>query len=174
MKKEIKGLETLNKDLTKLLKKYGVSSVTVNCEIDGFEYHPEDKSIGISILSSSENLSYMWFEEFVERRFNFKAMNSFMMLLFHEIGHANTTIDTLNDYFEPKRIKLYERMEKEYDTEAESKCVFFEYFGSVEEIVATAWAVDYMKNNKVEIANLYSKIVKALNKFYKTNNLIED
>ena len=173
MKREIKGLETLNKDLTKLLRKYGISSVSVNCEIDGFEYHHEDKSINVSLVDTSENLGFVWFEEFVTRRFNYMPINSFMILLFHEIGHANTTIDTLDEYFTPKREKLYARMEEEYDDNAKCKSVFFEYFDSVEEIVATAWAVDYMKKHEVEIANLYYKIVKALNKFYKANNLTE-
>ena len=170
----IRNLNKLNKQLTKVLKKYGVNSVTVNTDLDGFEYHCEDNSISISIRDTSENLGYSWFEEFIERRFNYKAINPFMILLFHEIGHANTTINTLNDYFEPKRIKLYERMGVEYDTLNESKSVYFEYFDSVEEIVATAWAVDYMKNHEVEIAKLFYKIIKILKRFYKANNVTED
>ena len=171
---DLKGYEKLNEEIGKLLADYGVTSVSINCATDGFEYHPLDNSICISIINPYACLGYMWFVEFCEKRFNYKTDNVFMLLLFHEIGHIHTYNETLNNYFEPKRKKLYERMAIEYDTDSQSKGVFFEYFESVEEIIATTWAIDYLTKNEEEVKNLFYEICSLLNDFYELNGITEE
>jgi hypothetical protein len=45
----------------------------------------------------------------------------------------------------------------------------YEYFNLPDEIVATAWAVEYMREHEEEIKIMWEHILKAIHKFYEKN-----
>ena len=57
---------------------------------------------------------------------------------------------------------------------ARSKELEFEYFNLPDEIMATQWAVNYIKNNPERVKIMWHNIQKALKKFYKKNKVTED
>ena len=93
----------------------------------------------------------------------------------HEVGHSKTDAqiqDELYDFC----FKEKERIDKEMqlvETIEEAKKLEWQYFNLPDEIVATAWAINYAKTYPKKVEKMWRKSQKALLKFYNKNN-IED
>ena len=167
---EVKGLNKLNKTLKKVFKKFDVNKFYPT--EDEFECVFSEKAIGYTLIENLPHNNY--YIEFVKRHFHYEPVVPFMLFLFHEIGHLYTDNFTLNKYTEIKRNNLYEKMENLYTNDEQFKSYEFEYFMLPDEIVATAWAIDYMRNHEKEVQKMWKEIYNALQKFYKLNNITEE
>lgn len=168
MKKKIKGLKKLNKAVSAELAPFGITKAICGTE---YSYIYSDESITFKITEGT--IEDIWFAEFVKNRFGLET-ESFILGILHEIGHhqANDEIEgAIFDFCTAEK----ERISAEMKTanEARSKELEFEYFNLPDEIMATQWAVKYIKANPNHIKQMWKKIQKALLKFYKKNGIEE-
>ena len=166
---EVKNVNKLNNDLKNIFKKFNITKFYPT--EDEFECVFEDRVIGYTLISNLPHNDY--YIEFVKRHFHYEPIAPFMLFLFHEIGHLYTDNPTLNGYTEKKRQKLYDLMSDPTVSNELFKSYEYEYFKLPDEIIATAWAVDYMKNHEKEVYKMWKKVYKALQSFYKVNGLLE-
>ena len=162
---EIKGLNELNNTLKNIFKEFNISEF-YSAE-DEFECEFEDRKIGYTLVENLPHNNY--YVEFVKKNFHYEPIVPFMLFIFHEIGHLYTTNATLSAYSEKRRTELYEKMGTPDLPNGQFKCYEFEYFRLPEEIVATAWAVEYMSTHEEEVLELWKKVYNALQVFYKLN-----
>ena len=90
-------------------------------------------------------------------------VDTFLLSLFHEIGH-NETIDGLTD----EENYISDTMKKEINSENETAET---YFYAPDEYAATAWAVNYINDNKEEVMELWKKLQPAILNFYASNDI---
>ena len=62
----------------------------------------------------------------------------------------------------------------ETDDREQIKLINYKYFSLPDEIMATSWAVDYMKKHPRIIAKMWDEMWSAILNFYEKNNLEED
>lgn len=166
---KIKGLKKLNKALSAELAPFGISKAICGTE---YSYLYSDESITYKITQGT--IEDIWFKEFVKERFHIEP-ESFILSILHEVGHhkANDEIEgALFDFCTQEKQRISAEMESA--DEARSKILEWEYFNLPDEIMATQWAVNYIKQNPKKIEKMWLNILKALDKFYKKNNIEED
>ena len=159
---KIKGIKKLNATIKKELEPFGVK---VHYEGE-FICDLVEKSVSYSFVSGT--IEQKWMMEFVKKKFKYTPINHFMLALLHEVGHAKTTSIALYEYSEKARKKIDKKMEKA-GTRKEQKKVEFEYFSLPEEVTATAWAVEYMKNNEKKVEKMWKNIEKEIFNVYEKN-----
>ena len=140
-----------------------------------FGYDAETETVYFSILINER--SDRLFTEYIRKTFNFKVPNIFIMSLLHEVGHYFTWSN-----FSKKRIKNAHKIKKIIESELKElttshpdyDIVYSKYFDLQIEKVATAWAVNYYKNNKERCDTFYSKFEAELHKQYSKLNITEN
>lgn len=168
---EIKGMEKLNKAITNTLKPFGISEARLT---DEYAYMFTDESVNFKI--TEDTIGDRMFAEFIEERFDYKVRFPFVVSILHEIGHHKTNDDidgSVYDFCEKEKIKLTEDMEKA-KTEEEIRKLQYRYFNLPDEIVATAWAVNYCKEHPKKVETLWKKMETALMDFYKENGVLDE
>ena len=163
--KKIKRVNKLNKVITKELKPFGIRKATMSNE---YAYYFNDSHITYTLI---ETINDEWFNEFVKERFNLSDTESFVLSLLHEVGHhkANSNIDGDIYDFCMKEKKRLEKCIKKSDCTEEIKKLNWEYFNLPDEIMATQWAVNYIKRHPKKVEKMWDNIYKELLKFYKKN-----
>lgn len=140
-----------------------------------FSYDAETQTVYFSIIINER--SDRLFSYYILKTFNFKVPNIFIMSLLHEVGHYFTW-----ENFSRKKIKNAHKIKKIIQSELKEltpnhpdyDTVYSKYFDLQIEKVATAWAVDYYKNNKKRCDDFYNKFETELHKQYSELNLIEN
>ena len=168
---KIKGLKKVNKKVTKIFRKeWGIRKVALG---DDFEYNFVKDRVQFKITHSIED---ELFNKFVAERFglNLNAESGFLFSLLHEVGHRENNDDIDGDVYqfcidEKNRISAELRTNPTL-TYDETYALESQYFNLPDEIMATAWAVNFLKENPQKSAKMYKKIAKILQKFYKMNN----
>jgi hypothetical protein len=119
------------------------------------------------------------YNEFVLERFNLDVSKfSYLFALLHEVGHHKTLPfvwgewDNLNltyDFCQREK----ERIETEMvdATEDEIKDLEWQYFNLPDEIMATMWAVNFVKKHPKRAKKMMKEINKNYQDFYRKNNV---
>ena len=164
---KLKGRKTLNKAITQTLEPFGITSARLS---DEYCYYFEEESIDYTlVITESDKI----FNEFVKEYFDYDIKNTFIFSLLHELGHRfnNDNIDgSLYRYC----IAEKERIEKTiFDTDDNFffKLYNYQYFKLPDEILATAWAVDYAKAHPKQLQIMWEKMEKAIHNFYRINKV---
>jgi hypothetical protein len=163
----MRGIKALNKAIQTEVKMFGIEDI----RMADWGYYSDDYSIEYTLFEN--RIEDELFLDFVKERFNYKPLNNFMLSLFHEIGHhytydEATESDIIYDFCQAEK----ERIEEEMQTATSNrkiKKLEYEYFNLPDEIVATAWAVEYMREHEEEIKIMWEHILKAIHKFYEKN-----
>ena len=164
----IRGKKALNKTVSTVLAPFGISKAVLS---DSYCYMWEKEIVEFSIMSDIED---DWFNEFINERFGYEVQHNFVISLLHEVGHHFTYNDVDGSVLafcsdEKERIDV----EMEDADEVRSKELEWQYFNLPDEIVATAWAVKFAKENPEKIEEMWATLRKALFKFYEENGLTE-
>ena len=163
----VKGTRKLNKAISAVLAPFGIAGAKLS---DEYSYHYDTEKIYYKVTENA--IEDIWFLEFIEERFGYKPKYPFVMSLLHEVGHheANDEIEgALLDFCLMEKQRIAEEMETADDEE--SKKLEWQYFNLPDEIMATAWAVNFSKNNPDMVEQMWTKMRKAFYKFYTANGL---
>ena len=164
----VRGEKKLNKAVSLQLKPFGISKAECSNE---YAYYRNSERITFKL--TEDTLEDRWFMEFVKERFNFDVKYPFIFSLLHEVGH-HMTDDDLDDitYHFCESEKMFIDEEMQTADMRKSKDLEWKYFGLPDEILATTWAVDYMKSHPRKVERMWNEILVALKKFYRKNGLI--
>lgn len=161
---KLKGCKKLNKAITAQFKPFGITKVI---GADDYAYYFDDAIVTfrLNITDSDEA-----FSKFVKERFNFEDDNIFMLSLLHEVGH-HVTDDDINENIYNFCKQEKDRIESEIYNVDEDRWLElqYQYFNLPDEIMATQWAVDYIKKHPKKVRKMWKKCEKALHKFYAKN-----
>ena len=163
---KVKGIRKLNKAIGTQLKPFGIIGAELS---NTYAYiRGEDR---VTYKLTEGTIEDKWFIEFIKERFNYIARYPFIMSLLHEVGHHKTDDDITDNVYvfcekEKKRINKAMTRAKTLKT---CKKLEYQYFNLPDEIMATAWAVEYAKKHPQEIENMWNKSREALIKFYEQN-----
>jgi len=162
-----KGRKVLNKTISNELSAFGIKKAVCGDEYS-YDY---DKEI-VTFKESENGIEDIWFTEFIKERFNYDVRYPFVMSLLHEVGHHKNNDDVVGEVYdfclaEKERI-MYETMAT--DDEETAKALTWQYFNLPDEIMATAWAVNYARKHPKKIKKMWKKMRSALLDFYEKNN----
>lgn len=166
---KLKGKKKLNKAVSAQLAQFGIKDAKLSTE---YSYMWKKERITYKLTETIED---ELFNAFVLDRFGYKVENTFIFSLLHEVGHhlANDEIDgAICDFCNKEKRRINKGM-KIAETEEEVKILEYQYFNLPDEIMATQWAVNYAKQNPLEVGVMWACIKQELEKFYKKNGLTE-
>jgi hypothetical protein len=168
--KKLKGTNAFETILTEIASTFGVDKVII---ADDCCYWSDSHTIWIKIVDDEYDKMFM---EFVSERFDIDIGSSLLIGLLHEIGHYET-LDEMSELVIDMSDKENDRIEKEMkDTEDwnEIRRLEWQYFNLPDEIMATYWAVDFIKNN-FQLVNIWNKrLQKAYEAFLRINNIVDE
>jgi hypothetical protein len=147
----------LNKKVTLFVQSFD-EDLTAKLGID-FEYSFEKERVQFPL--DVDDIHDIYFVDFINKVFGYKVKNVYMMSLLHELGHHFTGFD-FDDEEEEHYLKRIKKISKQLSKNPEDRMSYFEYYSLPQEIAATAWAVNYYRNNEKEIRREWKKIKKAL------------
>lgn len=156
MKKKIR--KRLNMAVTKELKKFDIDKARLD---DDFAFYYFDNTVTFKL--NNDDTEDKYFLEFVKNRFNFITDCPFILFLLHEVGHSmteNDIVGAVNDFCLAERERIMLGVNSNI-TKEERKKLNFEYFNLPDEIMATAWAVDYIKTNPKKIKKMRKRLENA-------------
>jgi hypothetical protein len=165
MNKKLKGVKKLNKSISKSMYPFGINATILQ---DEFAFYFDNNIITFKLI---EDNSDEYFSHFVKQRFNFETDYTFILSLLHEVGHYKANDEIYGDIYN-FCISEKERIEKEIEKAQKTSDVIklsYEYFNLPDEIMATQWAVNYMKKHPKKVKKLWKNINNAIQKFYQKN-----
>ena len=165
MNKKLKGVKKLNKSIGKSMYPFGINATVLQNE---FAFYFDNNIITFKL---TEDDSDNYFSHFVRQRFKFETDYTFVLSLLHEVGHYKANDEICGDIYN-FCISEKERIEKEIENAQKTSDVIklsYEYFNLPDEIMATQWAVNYMKNNPKKVKKMWKKMEKSIKEFYQKN-----
>lgn len=167
----IRGSKILNKAISAELAPFGIRRCVLGTEYS-YSFELNDIIFKLDLTYEDE-----LFSNFIKERFDYDDTGiEFLISLLHEVGHskANEEIDgAIYEFCESEKYRISEAMNKA-TTKEEVKKLEFEYFNLPDEIMATAWAVNYAKQHPLEIQIMWAVMREAILNFYKANGVTED
>lgn len=116
------------------------------------------------------------FSQFLLDRFDYIDKYPFIMSLLHEVGHAKNNDDIDGDVYAfclGEKYKIQIAINKTDDTDdARILNLYYRYFSLPDELMATAWAINYAKKNKKQIKEMNKKITQAVDEYNKTHKMV--
>jgi hypothetical protein len=164
---KVKGIKKLCKAVSAQLKPFGITAANLSTE---YSYVFADGSVTFKITEGS--IEDIWFNEFIEERFGYHVENTFIISLLHEIGHAKANWEiegALQDFCLAEKERISEGMYDNADNLEVQKILEWQYFNLPDEIMATAWAVNYAKEHPKRIRKMWKQFEKAFHDFYEKN-----
>ena len=169
---ELKNIQELNKEIFLIIRDIvGIKNVGVAFGSDFYTYYAQKKVV-YSIIKADQTDKE--FNECAKKNFNYMpkdSIDSFAISLLHELGHIET-MKTFNkisialDGIEKSIIQTF------IDTDFDKKRVIAKtYYSLPTEYTATKWAVDWIRKHPNKYKVMLKRIEKALNDFYKINNI---
>ena len=167
---KVKGAKVLNKVISQELSGFGIKKAVCTNEYS----YLFDKSI-VTYKLTEGAVEDVWFSEFIKERFGYEVRYPFIISLLHEVGHHKANDDICGEVYD-FCMSEKARIENEIQTaNAErTKELEWQYFNLPDEIMATAWAVDYARNHTKKIKKMWKKSKKALMDFYEKNGIFEN
>lgn len=149
--------------ITRYLNQY-LSKFDLTCFYGtDFSYYYLDNTIEFSLINDDNSWN---FESFCREKAPDIDADSFLYSIFHEIGHAETGDDISDmdmNYSRDEKNRLAKELELgKIDISVANRI----YYNLPDEIAATEWALDYMRNNQKEVKELWNKIQSVLMKLY--------
>jgi hypothetical protein len=167
---KIIGFRTLNKKITEAFKQMLDDDINIRFRWSETPCYRCDKNIiEYGLLEGSKE--DIWFNEFIEERFGYKVENTFMITMLHEIGHL-MTIDDIDGIAYEFCLREKERIEAEMQkakTLKQEKILEWQYFSLPDEIVASAWAVEFIRDNEELVNAIWAMCLTAIHEFYAKN-----
>ena len=168
---KLKGIKKLNKAITAELKPFGISKAICS---DEYSYNFDEESVNFKLTEGE--IEDKWFIDFIKERFNYTPRYPFVISLLHEIGHhkANDEIvDSISDFCDNEKERISNNMLTAKTTK-ECKILEWQYFNLPDEIMATAWAVNFAKKHPKKIKKMWLKMKEALLNFYEINGVMDE
>ena len=166
--KIIKGANKLENTINKFLAPFELTS----CLSSDFSYEFAKDRVNFSLTVTDRSSKY--FQDFIHSIWKDVAIDTFLISLLHEVGHAETWDDLEDEdiaYSDDMKVFIQEELAAGV-TEARRKELYFEYFNLPDEIAATTWAIEYIKENAAEIALDWVIISKAIIEFFEANEIV--
>ncbi len=151
--------ELLSKTIKKFFNNEGFE-VDVEYNSD-FAYEYATSTIYYSFLIPDKSGEYLM--EFAKEHGLLYDCGSFVLSLFHELGH-HETLDLLDEQEEEKSLRIKKKL-------TSSKEDNFIYFNLPDEFAATEWAIDYINSNKQKIKSLLDEVMPMVESIF--NELIK-
>ena len=166
---KLKGYKKLNKAITAPLKQFGIKKAVCG---KSYCYLFNKEKIIFQLTIGIED---KWFNTFVKKRFNYKIEYPFVISLLHEVGHHLNNEDIDGEVY-AFCLSEKARIDKEMPsaTKKRQKELEFQYFSLPDEIMATAWAINYAKKHPKKIKKMWRKMQPAILEFYAKNNITDD
>lgn len=160
---DLKGIEKVNQIIDSFVNQFGLRS---EMGTDFSYYYPINKITWSFFMTEESNKS---FEKFVENTFPDINCNTFIWSLLHEIGHHETIDNWTGDeqyIFDSMKEDLEDRLleEKEFD-------ICTEYYSVPDELEATTWAAEYIRDHEPELRSFWDKFQVAANEFAELNEV---
>lgn len=156
-----------NKELAKLNKTIGRFVESFGCNFGGMSsdfhcYCGEDDAYTVfySILTPADTDSR--FVNMFADEFHINGVGVFTLSLLHEIGHCFTYQNLSKNDIEFSN-KSKEIIDEIKDRETKDR----EYFHLPDELIASAWASNFIKNNRKEVLHFDNLMKKELKRFYR-------
>lgn len=168
---ELKGLNELNRKMTEALSAFNVRAEAG----DDFAYYWEQELVTFPVVAYNSN-GDIFLEEFIKDRFGFVHIDHFVALLLHEVGHhlANEETDegAVADFCWEEKERIEQELKEcaEDDYEAKKR-LHYQYYNLPEELMATQWAANYIKENPLAVNKLICACESALYEFYEKNEV---
>lgn len=163
---KLKGVKKLNSHMNKVLKPFGLKSALGK----DFSYNVITEIVQYAIVVDEDQNNF--FSEFIEKNFDYKVTDIFLVSLLHEVGH-HFTVDDFDDAewgFDHTQKVFIENSINEDNYREKS----FEYFSLPTEFAATAWAIEYLKNHEEEMYRRWNEMLQHIQHFYNRNGVIDD
>ena len=168
MAKRLQGKRELNKAMTEIFKPFGISKVFL---ASTYAYYFEDEKISFKLTENTfEDTAFI---NFVEQRFDYKIEHPFIFSMLHELGHHLNNEEIEGEIYE-FCMREKDRIETAIQTAFDEDTLTIleeQYFNLPDEIMATAWAVDYAKRHPKKIKKMWRECEKAFHAFYEKNNI---
>ena len=152
----MKGKRKFRNVIAKILENFDVRVVLG----DDFSYDPETRTVYFTPFTCSvDDFHRQWISDFFD--FTVTERNYFLFSLLHEIGH-HYTMESLTD--EDLEYEILCRQALKFSDESDNR-KNEAYFSLPSEIIATQWAIDFMKDYPRWCKKMTKRIYKALDKF---------
>lgn len=153
----LKGIVKINRVLDKFLEPF---DCTADLGTD-FCYIYSESKIEYALVESEQSIAD--FMGSVNRLHPRVKADCFLWSFLHELGH-NETMNEMTDEEIDESEAIKEKIEK-------GELSKFAYYDTVEERLATEWAVEYAETHTEELLTFWNKLQKAIMDFYKENNI---
>lgn len=164
----LRGKKILNKAISAELAPFGIRRCILGTEYS-YSFLKNDIMFKLD-LGYEDGL----FSEFLKERFDYDDTGiEFLISLLHEVGHsiANEEIEgAIEDFCQQEKARIEKALQTATDDDMIKK-LEFEYFSLPDEIMATQWAVNYAKENPLEIQIMWMKMARAIRVFYQMNGV---
>ena len=166
---KLKGYKKLNKAITAPLKQFGIKKAVCG---KSYSYLFNKEKIIFQLTIGIED---EWFNTFVKKRFDYKIEYPFVISLLHEVGHHLNNEDIDGEVY-AFCLSEKARIDREMlsASKKRQKELEFQYFSLPDEIMATAWAINYAKKHPKKIKKMWRKMQPAILEFYAKNNITDD
>ena len=170
---KLKGLTKLNKAVSAELAPFGISKAKLS---DEYSYVYADDSVTYKVIA--DDIIDKMFNDFVEERFGIDTTfyGSFVISLLHEVGHykANDEIEgAIYDFCVNEKKRIHEEL-MEVDAEEQIRALEYQYFNLPDEIMATQWAVNWIKKHPKKMKMMNENMRKAVLEFAEKNGFFDE
>lgn len=165
--KIIKGANKLENTINKFLAPFELTS----CLSSDFSYEFAKDKVNFSLIVADH--AGVYFQDFIHSMWEEVTIDTFLLSLLHEVGHAETWDDLEDEdiaYSDDMKAFIQEELAAGV-TEARRKELYFEYFNLPDELAATTWAIEYIKNNAIQLVFDWEIISNAIVEFFNTNDI---
>ena len=158
----LKGINEITNILNEYLAKFDLIAVFD----DEFAYYSGWNEIHYTV--AVENKADILFQNFAHELRPEVTCDTFLLSLYHEIGH-HETVDELTD----AQIRMCREKKAFIDIVGHFniEAAHNRYFRMLDERMATEWGLDYIINHSDEVKKLWLKLQPAIMQFYKLNNV---
>ena len=167
----LKGTRKLNKTISNELSVFGITKCILGTEYS-YSYDKNDIMYKIDL-----DIEDKYFSDFIFDRFGYDDTGmEFIISLLHEVGHskANDEIEgSIFDFCMEEKNRIFKEMETA-ETDEEVRKLEYQYFNLPDEIMATAWAIKYVRQHPIEVQIMWAVMKEAILNFYKANGLFQD
>lgn len=160
----LKGKKKLDNYLTNWCQSNGFD---IKCKLGpNFEYDSNNKTVYYSLIIVDTH-DKLFYNEVCKPLLNVKACNSFILSLFHEIGHFKTE----SNFDDDEWCDYFDMVDKLRSKSKFTNRDYRKYYYSEPEFAATEWGCKYINKNSSKVSKLYEELLPLIQDFYIKNNV---
>ena len=160
---ELKGVEEINNIINNFVSKF---ECTAEMGLDFSYYYATNTIEWTFFITEITDDSFI---KFLEEKFPDINCNIFIWSLLHEVGH-HETIDSWTYEEQECFDKEKDRIQALFNQTSSSEYCF-QYYSLPDEMLATTWAANYIRNNKDEIRTFYEEFRSGIYRFAELNDI---